>query len=209
MDLANAQMVKAIDTVTELERAITAFAAGKKAEAERCIQRTFLEEAEVDNLRRSVFEELTKGELPPRYREDLMHLVKRMDVMADHVKDSARSLKILMEAEIPKEILDKNVSMARALVSCAAALRKSIEKLRSDPARARELSLEVDAIEDRIDEDYVKTKSLFIKYAREVDAATLMILKDLVEFMENAADTCADTSDYIKVLAAGEEAQTA
>jgi len=34
-----------------------------------------------------------------------------------------------------------------------------------------------------------------------VDAGPLLMLNNLVEFMEQATDTCADTTDYIVVLA--------
>ncbi|MEM3088453.1 MAG: DUF47 family protein, partial [Candidatus Bathyarchaeia archaeon] len=191
--------------VTELEKAVSFFSRGEKAEAEKCIERLFLEEEEIDDLRRSVFEELTRGGLPPKDREDLMHLVKRLDVMADHVKDSARSVQVLMDSKVPKEIWDTNVNIARELVDCTIALRKCIEKLGSDLSEARALSRKVDLIEDRVDKEYVKMKSLLIKYSREVDPASLLILKDLVEFMEHVADTCADTADYVRILACSGE----
>ena len=56
-------------------------------------------------------------------------------------------------------------------------------------------------IEGRIDKDYLETKKLFIKYTRQVDSATLLILNNLLEFMEQAAEMCADTADYIAILA--------
>lgn len=205
LEIAHRQIIKSINTVIELKKAITAFSIGNKAEVEKCIERLFSEEEEIDDLRRSVFEQLARGDFPPKYREDLMHLVKRLDVMADYVKDSARSVKVLMGTSVPKEILRSYVVMAGDLVESAVALRKSIEKLGSNPSEARELSLKVDMVEARIDKEYLETKSLFIKYSKEVDSATLMMLKDLVEFMEHAADMCADTSDYIKLLAASEE----
>ena len=205
LDLAHKQITKAIDTVTELEKAVTFFSKGEKAEAEKCIERLFFEEEEIDDLRRSVLEELTRGGIPPKDREDLMHLVKRLDVMADHVKDSARSVQVLTGSNIPTEIWDTNVSIAKALVECTVALHKCIEKLGSDLSEARVLSHKVDLIEDQVDKEYVKMKSLLIKYSREVDPASLIILKDLVEFMEHVADTCADTADYVRILASSEE----
>jgi uncharacterized protein Yka (UPF0111/DUF47 family) len=51
-----------------------------------------------------------------------------------------------------------------------------------------------------VDEEYLKVKALFLKYTDEVDVATLVVLKDLLECLEQLADTCADTADYIRVL---------
>lgn len=202
LNLAYKQMVKAIDTVVELERAMLAASNGRREEAEKCLERLLLAEEEVDDLRRVVFEELSKGSLRLTDREDLMHLIKRLDVMADYVKDSARSVKVLIDSYVPKEIWDGCVNMAGRLVECAKILHKSIEKLGSDLDMARELAHKVDLIEHEVDEAYLKMRTLFIKYGKEVDAATLIILKDLVEFMEHVADICTDTGDYIRILAA-------
>ena len=201
LNLAEKQILKAIDTVSELEKAIIAFSEGRKEEAERYIESLFRDEVEIDNLRRSVFEELTKGPLPPKYREDLMGLIEHLDVMADHVKDSARSFRILMETGIPKEILDAFVRMGRALVECAAAMHEAIEALGIDPSRVKELTERVESIEGRIDDEYLKTKSLFVKYGERMNPAVLMILRDFVEFTERAADVCADTADHLRILA--------
>lgn len=203
LNLAQKQVTKSIGTVSELEKAITAFSKGKKDEAEKSIEKLFLEEEEIDDLRRVVFEELTKGSLPRKYRNDLMHLIKRLDVMADHVKDSARNVAVLMQTNVPEEILEAYVHIAKTLVECATSLSSSIESLAIDPYLAKELTLRVDSIEGRIDDEYLKIKSLFIKYTNEVNFATLMILKDLLESIENAADMCADTADYIRILAVG------
>ncbi|MFQ6076367.1 MAG: DUF47 domain-containing protein [Candidatus Bathyarchaeia archaeon] len=204
LDLAQRQIVKAIDSVSELENAIVAFSEGRKADVEKSIERLFLNEVEIDSLRRTVLEELTKGSLPPKYREDLKGLVEHLDVLADHVKDSARSIKILTDTIVPKEIMDIYVRASGNLVQCASALFETIGTLGEDPLRVRELADKVEAIEGRVDEDYLTAKSLFIKYGREVDVGTMMILRDLIEYMERAADMCADTADHLRILAAGE-----
>jgi len=201
LNLAQEQMTKALDTTTLLHKAVQSASEGKIAEAKSCLEKLSKEEEEVDNLRRSVFKELTNVAVSVEFREDLMHLVKRLDVMADFVKDSARSVMVLLETTVPDEIWDINVKVAEALVQSATTLRSSIEKLGTDPAKARELAKKVNDIEEIIDKNYLEIKKLFIKYAQKVDPGTLLILDNLAEFMEQAADTCADTADYIAVLA--------
>ncbi|MCZ2856613.1 MAG: DUF47 family protein, partial [Candidatus Bathyarchaeota archaeon] len=137
LDIAFRQMTLAIDTVTDLRKAITAASKGKVNETKSCVERLFVVEREIDDLRRAVFAELTRGSLSSKDREDIMHLVKRLDVMADFVKDSARTLLILTQAEVPEEIWNLFVEMARDLVECASTLRKSIEKLGTNLAEAR------------------------------------------------------------------------
>jgi hypothetical protein len=193
-------MTLAIDTVTELERAMIAASKGAAADAKKGIERLFVVETEIDDLRRTVFEELTRGSLPPKDREDIMHLVKRLDVMADHVKDSGRSLLLLAEAQMPKDVWGELVAMTRDLVEESRALRASIEKLGVDAVEVRALSLKVDEAETRIDEHYMKTKELILKHGRDMDAAVLLILRDLLQSLEEVADSCDDTADYVRIL---------
>jgi len=200
-DLAQEQITKALDTVTLLHKAVMSASEGKKIEARGFIDELSKEEEKVDDLRRAVFKKLTSVAVSSEFREDLMHLVKRLDVMADHVKDSARSVVVLLETTVPNEIWGMNVEIAEALVQSATVLRSSIQKLGTDPARAKELAKKVHDIESKIDKSYLETKKMFIKYARQVDPGTLLILNNLLEFMEEAADMCADTADYITVLA--------
>jgi uncharacterized protein Yka (UPF0111/DUF47 family) len=98
------------------------------------------------------------------YREDLLHLVKRLDTLADHVKDAARCMEMLGDIQLPQELIESTVHMTSTLVDCASALRVSTEKITVTPEEAIEGSRKVEEIEHKIDEDYLKTKKLLIKY---------------------------------------------
>ena len=200
LELADRQLTLAVDTVTELEDAIVAVTKKNLDDAKRYIEKLFITEEEIDNLRRTIFEESTRGSLPLNDREDLMHLVKRLDVMADHVKDSGRHVLLLMQVNIPIELWNAFAEMAKDLVECAKALRASIEKLGSDPAEARNLSQKVDAVEKRVDEKNLHIKGLLLKSDKDVAPSALFILKDLLDSMEEVADSCDDTADYVRVL---------
>ncbi len=205
LDLAQRQITKALDTVTLLHYAVQNMSEAKKKEAMRHIDNIFRTEKEVDKLRTEVFTELSKGAaLFAEYREDLMHLVKRLDTLADHVKDAARCVKMLADSQIPKELWEKTVHMVSTLVECANALRNSIEKIAVDSAVAIKGAKKVEQIEGKIDEEYLETKSLFVKYGDQINSGTMVIFDDLVEFIEHAADMCADTADYIVILASRE-----
>lgn len=205
LDLAQKQITKALDTVTLLHDVVQNMSEAKKKEAMRHVDNIFKTEKEVDKLRTEVFRELSKGAaLFAEYREDLMHLVKRLDTLADHVKDAGRCAKMLVDAEIPKELWEKTVHMVSTLVECAQALRGSIEKIAVDSAAAVKGAKKVEQIEGEIDEEYLETKSLFVKYGDQINSGTMVIFDDLVEFIEHAADMCADTADYIVILASRE-----
>jgi len=198
--MAYREITLAIDTVTELEKAMIAASNKEAGEAKKAIERLFVVETEIDELRRSVFEELTRGSLPPQDREDIMHLVKRLDTMADHVKDAGRSLKLLLESQMPKDIWSELTDMTKDLVEESAILRKSIEKLGVDTGEVRTLAKKVDDIETRVDDRYLRLKGMLLKYGRDMDAGMLLILRDLLQSLEEVADSCDDTADYVRIL---------
>lgn len=205
LELAHEQITRAFDTVTWLHKAIKSFSEGNFAESKKYVENLYKAEEEVDRLRTEVFTELSKGAaLVADYREDLLHLVKRLDTLADHTKDAARCLEMLAGAKIPQELCAKTVFMASKLVDTAQTLRNSIEKISSDPAEAIVQAKKVGEIEHVLDEEYLKAKSLFVKYGAEINCGAMVIFDDLIEFIEHAADMCADTADYIIVLSSRE-----
>ena len=205
LELAHEQITKAFDTVTWLHKAMQSFSEKKYKESRNYVQNLYKAEEEVDKLRTEVFKELSKGAaLVADYREDLLHLVKRLDTLADHTKDAARCLEMLGETEIPEELCEKTVLMTLKLVETAQTLRGSIEKISTNPPEAIEEAKRVEDIEHDLDAEYLETKSLFVKYGAQVNCGAMVIFDDLIEFIEHAADMCADTADYIVVLSSRE-----
>src|SRR3990170_3334171 len=116
LELAHEQITKAFDTVTLLHKAMKSFSEGNLKETRKYTENQFTAEEEVDKLRTMVFTELSKGAaLVADYREDLLHLVKRLDTLADHTKDAARCLQMLGEAKIPEELCEKTLYMTLIL----------------------------------------------------------------------------------------------
>ncbi len=205
LELAHEQITKAFDTVTLLHKATKSFAEGNFADTKKYVQNLYKAEEEVDKLRTNVFMELSKGAaLVADYREDLLHLVKRLDTLADHTKDAARCLEMLGATKIPDELCDKTVFMTSKLMDAAQALRGSIEKISSNGVEAMAEARQVEAFEHELDQEYLKAKSLFVKYGAEINCGAMVIFDDLIEFIEHAADMCADTADYINILSSRE-----
>ena len=201
LELAHEQITKAFDTVTLLHKATKSFSEGNIVDTKKYILNLYKAEEEVDKLRTDVFTELSKGAaLVADYREDLLHLVKRLDTLADHTKDAARCLQMLGGAKIPEELCQKTVFMTGKLVDAAQALRGGIEKISSNASEAIAEARRVEKFEHDLDEEYLNTKTLFVKYGEEINCGAMVIFDDLIEFIEHAADMCADTADYIVIL---------
>ena len=205
LELAYNQIIKAFDTVILLHKAAKSFSENNNKEVKKHLKNLYNAEEEVDRLRTIVFTELSTGAaLIADYREDLLHLVKRLDTLADHTKDAARCLEMLGESKIPKELDAKMLLMTLKLVETAQILRESIEKITADPKTAIKKAKKVEELESELDQEYLIVKSLFVKHGMNMNPGALIIFDDLIEFLEHAADMCADTADYISVLSSRE-----
>ena len=204
LNLAQQQIQLAMSTVMDLDSALKAFSEGRRVEMEDAIQQLFSREEKIDELRRTIFEELAKQDLPSKYREDLKELVRYLDHLADQVKDSARSLKVLGWPVFPKVFSDQYLKISENLVLGVKVLGECIETLGFSPSSVKEKAEQVAFYEDKIDEEYLQTKLLFMKYSKEMTPAILMGLRDLLDCMERSADICVRTADYLRMLAASE-----
>jgi predicted phosphate transport protein (TIGR00153 family) len=191
----------AVETVEELNRALTAFSKKEYAIVDSSTSRLFTEEVQIDDLRRTIMEELSKGELPEEYREDLKGLVNHLDEMADMIKDSARNVKILQEVKVPAEITDSYRKIGETLVHSVRALQASIEALEEGRDKVISASEEVDDCESEIDNEYLTTKVLILQNGRRFNAAETMAMRDLLEFLEQASDAIVRTANYVRILA--------
>ena len=89
-------------------------------------------EHEADILRREIFSILTKGEIDPNAREDLMHIVKRMDDVANNANAAVRRMSLLNVGEFPDELKDTILKMMSHSLECSDMLKECIEKLGID-----------------------------------------------------------------------------
>jgi predicted phosphate transport protein (TIGR00153 family) len=201
MTLAQKQIEKSLGTVVLLKEAIDFVAKGDIRNARNDIEKLFKEEEMVDELRRSVFRKMTNVAISIEFREDFMHLVKRLDVMADQIKDAARCVALLMERKVPNEIWITYVTMIDVMVQSSKSLRDSIEQLGSNVDKAVQKARETEQYESQIDKQHFEIRKSFVRYVDQVDTSTLILLNELVGFIEEASDVCADTADYISILA--------
>ena len=74
----------------------------------------------------------------------------------------------------------------------------------ANPDEAIKRATKVDEIEHEVDKNYMVTKSTFVKYGKQTNCGSMIIFNDLIEFIEQAADLCADTAEYVVVLSSRE-----
>ncbi len=196
-------MLKVVDTTVELDNAIASIIKGKKNEVKDCLKRLMANEKAADNIEVTLFKEITRGDLPPKDREDLMHLVRRIDYIADWIKVSGNNLKVLMDAkiEVPLEIWKMYRKMSKKAVDCTRALKNGIDNMGEDDDAVLRYREEVERLEHEIDDLYFATKKGLI--TSFMDPRAMIVLADFLEGIEEAVDYCKAAADmlYILVLA--------
>ena len=185
--------------VEDLERAIKASVALNENEAKAAIERVTSSEREADKLRRTVMTELAGGELPSTDREDLMHLMKRVDMVADWCRESTRMLSGISMKDVPENLREAAVKMAEGVRECARALRRAISRMTDKPEEAMQAADEVERLEENVDDLFEKSRQLLGREEKiKVGAAILM--NELYEAIEMVADWCEDACDQIRVI---------
>jgi len=188
-----------MSAVEDLERAVKASVSNNEKETKAAINRVTSAEKEADKLRRIVMTELAGGELPPTDREDLMHLMKRVDMVADWSRESTRILSATPMQDVPDSLKKAAVEMVEGVRECSTALRKCINSMAEKPEEALKAADEVERLEENVDDLFENSRRLLAKEERlKVGVAVLM--NELFEAIEMAADACEDACDQVRVI---------
>jgi hypothetical protein len=188
-----------IGIVEDLEKAIEAAIRSDVKEMQRCIERVASSENEADTLRRKVMDEISTGELSPTDREDLMDLVKRVDMVADWGRESTRILVAIPMEYVPASIRSQFMIMVKSVRECTASLQKCVNKMMTKPEEALQAADAVEREEEKVDEIHEKARILIGKEdLPKVGAAILA--SELFEALEMIADSCEDVCDQVRVI---------
>ena len=199
--LASIQRHLALTTgiVEDLERAINAAIRRDTEEMQAFIGRIARSENEADALRRKVIDDISRGELSSTDREDLMDLVKRVDMVADWGRESTRILGAIPMEHVPNTIKNEFVEMVKSVKECTISLQRCVNKTMTKPEEALAAADAVEREEEKVDEIHEKARILIGK--EDLPKAGAAILSSqLFEALEMIADSCEDACDQIRVI---------
>lgn len=185
--------------VEDLEKAVTAAIKNDFKEMHECIERVASNEREADALRRKVMDEVSRGELPPTAREDIMHLVKRVDMVADWSRESTRVLSALPLEHVPTSIKGEFTEMAKNVKDCAVLLQTCVNKIMTKPEEALQAADAVERKEEKIDDLHERARVLLGK-ENIPKAGVAVLIGQLFEALEMIADSCEDACDQVRVI---------
>lgn len=197
---------KVYDCVLELEKVIKLFCDGKVNEAKLGIRRISEIENEADSIRKRIMVLLTEGALVSAHREDLAHLAKRLDSVANFANAAARRLNLLEKSIIAEdtEFKEKLLKMMKDVVKCVDKMYEMVIRLGKDPVeKIIEYADAVDRLEHVVDESHMDVKKHLLKMSWDYlkTPFNAITLHTFIECIENIADFSEDTAEFVRIVA--------
>ena len=157
-------------------------------------------EEEVENLRRKITREVADVGGLIMNRENLLNTAYTMDEIAGYITGIAFKLSNVKPATLKIANLDKEITaLIQLVVDEVLKLNEIIRSLNTNTANAIELAQETQTIEREID---IKYRQATIKLLSEVsNTKELLLMKDVIEGIEEMADKCQRVSDSFILLA--------
>ena len=157
-------------------------------------------EEDVENLRRKITREVADVGGLIMNRENILNTAYTMDEIAGYITGIAFKLSNVKPSTLKSSTIDKDLTILMELVVDEIyKLNEVIRNLTNNEANAIDIAQETQSIEREID---VKYRQTTIKLLNEVtNTKELLLLKDVIEGIEEMADRCQNVSDSFIMLA--------
>lgn len=152
-------------------------------------------------LKRNLSNELIAAGAILLSREDFLRLAVPVTEVSDLAEGVAYRLIDLFErkSQIPNSIMTKIAELSDGVLDCVLKLREVVFALNFNTERVESLAVEVEAQERKVDELH-RAAVIAIAYSNS-SISTILILKDVVDMLEEISDKAEDATDSARVLA--------
>jgi len=157
-------------------------------------------EAEVENLRRKITRDVSDVGGLILNRDNLLNTAYTMDEIGGYITGISFKLANIKVSTIKTSHLDKDLTeLIELVVDQIYKLNEIIRSLNIDSGKSIELAQETQKIERDIDTKY---RIMTITVLNEItDTKELLLMKDVIELIEEMADKCQEVSDSFILLA--------
>ncbi len=171
-----------------------------KSEVKQVLERIKNTEDEVEALRRKITREISEVGGLMMNRENLLNTAYTMDEIAGYITGIAFKISNIKAVTLKKEKIEKDLAeLIELAVDQIYKLNEIVRALGGNAIVAIDLAHEAQRIERAVDEKY---RELTIIVLEEVTTTKeLMLLKDVVEGIEEMSDKCLEVSDSFILLA--------
>ena len=191
-----------VSATEQLERCLNYALEGNYEALERSFSTLEQKEKAADLLKKKIITELTKGELPPSDREDLMRLTRRIDHVIDWVNETGRILVEFKLDTAPDNLLQMFPKIITVIKSCVHSVDICIdnlfEKRFQDALKAAD---DVERLEEEMDYLNMQARKEIGGFTQDtVKIGEAILISQLMESLENTTDRCEDVVDLVRAL---------
>jgi len=171
-----------------------------KNEIKHTIEQIVNIEDEVESLRRKITRDVADVGGLIMNRENLLNTAYTMDEIAGYITGISFKLSNIKPATLKTAKLDEDITeLIELVVDEVYKLNEIIRSLNVDSSKSIDLAQETQKIEREIDTKY---RQITIKILTEItNTKELLLIKDVVEGIEEMADKCQEVSDSFILLA--------
>ena len=157
-------------------------------------------EEEVESLRRKITRDVADVGGLIMNRENILNTAYTMDEIAGYITGISFKLSNIKKSTLKNAKLDKELSeLIELVVDEIYKLNEIIRSLSATTSKSIELAQETQKIEREID---IKYRKMSITALNEIsDTKELLLMKDVIEAIEEMADKCQEVSDSFILLA--------
>ncbi len=191
---------KVVDVSRKTPQLIECFVKGEKEPAKQLLVEIRAGEEEVVKSRRLVSQELAEIGAILINREDFLRFTNLSSEIADFSEGIAFYLIEIMEHNwvIPADIKNDLFKLSLAVLDTILKLRETMMVLNYGSQKTLERAKDVEIAERIVDEQY---RTLIIKVLNsKLDTPVLILLRDILQMLENSADKAEDAADTARML---------
>lgn len=203
LDVCQEQTRKVLDAVRELTNMVSDLSESNSTNAEEYLYRITKLKEEAIEQKRLLLEELASSGMLLLNREDFLRLAVHIGEIADYCEGAAHRVTYIVKKDmvISDEIKSSLFTLAKNVLKTMTNLREAIFSLAYSRQRALELAKNVELAEYVVDELFRATELMILD--SEMECRSIIILKDLAQFLEDIADKAEDAIDSTRILALG------
>lgn len=151
-------------------------------------------EKQADKVTHATLDALHKTFITPLDRDDIHHLITRMDDILDLLEDAAQTISLY---DI-KEITPEAKRLAELCLACTEKVQAAVGLLHNMDNSRQILAIceEIDRLES--DADHVMRAAMSKLFREEPDVRNLIKLKAIYELLETVTDRCEDVANIIE-----------
>ncbi|MBY9008791.1 MAG: DUF47 family protein [Candidatus Lokiarchaeota archaeon] len=160
-------------------------------------------EDEADKLRREILKDVSKGELNPSIRQNLSHLIKRLDDVANCSTGVARritTIPIRFWEQSSEESLKLILKIIETTVEAVNNLDELVIDLVGERTSVKEYAQKINQLEHDVDLLNIKLRESLQKTEYDVNFFTIFTVGNIFDILEAISDAIEGVADYIIVL---------